>query len=324
MTRANRLFALAVAAILLLPLAATVAAFSTLSSTSSSEMAVGTPLVVTPTPAATAQQDAVALAQQGLAAFEAGDLVEAEGQFRSALALAPDAASVWNVLGLDLAQQERYPEGIAAFRRAAELEPAQLEFQVNLGTALLAAHQPDRAEAALQAALAIDPANALAHAGLGEIYRADGRTEDAIAAFEQAVAQDSRLVSAYQSLAVIHASAGDARRALGLLQQAVSLAPQDPSLYYDLGLAYLLDQQSEPARRHLLEAIRLAPGSEWALRGAGTAGRHPLELAVALDASIHQFPPWPVSDRASTVRCVVGLWKCPRDERDACTKGKKT
>ncbi len=226
--RANRRFLLAVAALLGMPAILTVLAFGVLLTTPLDAMAIGTPLVVTPTATAPATPipgaNPDALVQVGLAAYEAGEFALAEQHFRSALELAPGEAVLHNALGMALAQQSRTDEAIAAYQASIRLDPALADAVYNLASA----------EHAL------------------------GRLAEAVAAYRRAIDLDPRLLPAYRSLGALYAGRDEIDLAALTLERAVALAPADAWVHYDLGLIYLLQGRPDEARQQLQQAELLA------------------------------------------------------------------
>jgi tetratricopeptide (TPR) repeat protein len=226
--RAKRRYGLAIAALLSLPAVLTLLAFGALVTTPLDALAIGTPLVVTPTATAPATlipaANPDALVQAGLAAYEAGDFALAEQQFRSASRLAPDEAVLHNALGMALAQQNRTGEAIAAY----------------------------------QASIVLDPGLADAVYNLASAEHALGRLDEAEAAYRRAIALDPQLLAAYRSLGALYAGRNEIDQAALTLEQAAALAPTDAWVRYDLGLIYLLQGKPDAARQQLQQAEALA------------------------------------------------------------------
>ncbi|MFB2979054.1 tetratricopeptide repeat protein, partial [Microseira sp. BLCC-F43] len=65
-----------------------------------------------------------------------GQLPEAETAYQRAIALRPDAVTIYNNLGYNLEQQGKWSQAITCYQKALELQPNCLEADVNLGNAL--------------------------------------------------------------------------------------------------------------------------------------------------------------------------------------------
>ncbi len=90
-----------------------------------------------------------------------------EAKYRREIDRGAGARAYYN-LGNTLAEQQRFGEAIAAYRRAVTLAPSLLPAQANLGRALFVSGDVDGALRAYRAALAIDPANARVQAMLAQ------------------------------------------------------------------------------------------------------------------------------------------------------------
>jgi len=91
---------------------------------------------------------------------EAPDWVEAERQFRMAVAAKPTFARGWNNLGISVARQGRSDEAATHYRKAAALDPLIAAPHANLGSILLQAGDLPAALEELNAAASLDPRGA--------------------------------------------------------------------------------------------------------------------------------------------------------------------
>ena len=170
-------------------------------------------------PATRPSGDAASHATAGMAAFDAGDMVKAEREFRDAIALDPKLARAQFGLGNVMVRLGRMPEAEQAFKAALAADPRLASAQANLGVVHYQMGQLAQAGTAFEAALRLEPddpatlyllaavrlqENNLAEAeklllrardrkaslpevyyGLGVLYRLKGQKDDAIAAFEK-------------------------------------------------------------------------------------------------------------------------------------------
>jgi tetratricopeptide (TPR) repeat protein len=100
------------------------------------------------------------LLQQAMAAFQSGNLPDAEHFAREALKAAPkdrERAEAANFLGIILGQQHRYDEAIAVFLANTRENPDDVDAQANLAEALRRAGRPAEAIPPLEKALALSP-----------------------------------------------------------------------------------------------------------------------------------------------------------------------
>lgn len=200
----------------------------------------------------------------GLAELDNGDPAAALKKFQSAadrLTGHPDAALVWNAVGVAAAGTEREEEAEAAFLQALELDPELYSAHLNLGllyrgqgkmeAAFSAFSQASQSDNSRTEALEMQAVHAVRlgdqEGALTYLRRAAGRREH------------SRTLS---SLAVLSADELSLQERRNLLQQAVSMNPQFAPA--QLNLAALLDQHRldpEQAQAHYEAFVRLDPDS---------------------------------------------------------------
>src|SRR6478609_3476377 len=98
--------------------------------------------------------EALAIAAQH---HEAGELQIAEQIYRQILAIEPNHADAWHLLGVVAAQVGRHDLAESYIRRAIDLSGAESAFYVNLGNVLQAQGKYDEAVGTFRQALALKP-----------------------------------------------------------------------------------------------------------------------------------------------------------------------
>ncbi|HUO07013.1 MAG TPA: protein kinase [Phycisphaerae bacterium] len=211
-----------------------------------------------------------------------GQPAEAVRYAQAAIALRPDAACAYNILGVSLLQNNEYDEALPYFRRASQLDPLCSAYLSNLGDALrelgrtdeaidaydralrlddkepsifnnsgLALDQKGRLNAAIdqfQRALRIDPHYSIAHYNLARIEAKLNRYSDAIQQLREAVSADPKYEMAQETLGDYLVSAGRSAEAIAPLQQAVSIVPTDSDAQQLLRDALIDQGRLEDAR----------------------------------------------------------------------------
>jgi TolB-like protein/Flp pilus assembly protein TadD len=146
----------------------------------------------------------------------------AEANLRSAVALDPNSAQGYWMLGHAISQQGRHDEALAAARRARELDPLSALSHSMSSQIAFSARNLKAAAGHAREALLTEPDFWVAYWQLGQAYQQMGRTDQALEAFAEA----SRLsngnskpisVSAYTLAITGHVS--EARDALTALEQ---------------------------------------------------------------------------------------------------------
>lgn len=115
-----------------------------------------------------------------------GRPAQAEGEYRSAIALDADFARAHYNLGNLLLQQERTAEAARSFAEAARVQPEWPAAHNNLGIALAKLSDVKAAEAQFRLALRLDPDYAAAHENLARLLTLTGREREALQEFAEA------------------------------------------------------------------------------------------------------------------------------------------
>lgn len=166
-------------------------------------------------------------------ARDQGQPLEAAGQLREALALAPGDPGIERELAAALYAARDFEAALPLLEKLHTIAPDAPDLLVALGDALLQAQQVDRAVAMLTKAVAIDPSQVQAQAVLGRALVQAGEHARAVPHLEKALATDPDGSVHYQ-LAQAMQRTGNPARAKELLaeyqkrSQAAAPAPVSP------------------------------------------------------------------------------------------------
>jgi len=198
---------------------------------------------------------------EGVAAYEAGRLPDAERKFAAALSLAPGRPSVLSNLGAVRLKLGRAEEALALLQEALQREPGNAETLGHCGTALAELGRTAEALAHFERALAVDARSPALWVLRGNALKELGRGAEAAQSFREALARggDRELLAYY--LAGLEAGA----------------APQRPPAHY---VEALFDGYAAQFDQHLVRTLRYdAPGVlAQRLRASGQRWRHALDL----------------------------------------------
>ena len=115
---------------------------------------------------------------------------QAEAEYKKALLIAPDNASVLNDYGYMLADQgQRLPEALAMIQKAVQFDPQNGAYLDSLGWAYYKLGQYGPAEENLHQAIDRQPTDASIHDHLGEVYEKTGRLKLAVAQWERSMTE---------------------------------------------------------------------------------------------------------------------------------------
>jgi CelD/BcsL family acetyltransferase involved in cellulose biosynthesis len=118
----------------------------------------------------------------------AGDLTEAERQYRAVLADNPNSYDAAHQLGILFLQRGEAKAAEAEIRRALEIRPEAASAHCNYGNVLAAVRNFEGAIAAYDQAVDLEPRHAIAFNNRGNALRRAGRLDEALSSYERAIA----------------------------------------------------------------------------------------------------------------------------------------
>lgn len=131
-------------------------------------------------------QEAQAFNDRGVDLAEQGKYQQAIAAFHQAIEIYPTYENAHNNLGIALGSQNKFAEAAAAFKKALAINPQNIETYNNLGIALGSQGNFKEAVSAFNSAIQINPQEPTSHQNLGVAFWSQGRTKDAIASLQKA------------------------------------------------------------------------------------------------------------------------------------------
>lgn len=181
-------------------------------------------------PATRPSGDAAGHAAAGMAAFDAGDMVKAEREFRDAVALDPKLARAQFGLGNVLVRLGRLPEAEQAFKAALAADPGLASAQANLGVVHYQMGQLAQAGAAFEGALRLEPDDPATLYLLGAVRLQENNLAEAEKLLLRARDRKASLPEVYYGLGVLYRLKGQKDDAIAAFEKFLSIGPgQDPS-----------------------------------------------------------------------------------------------
>ncbi len=179
---------------------------------------------------------------------------------RRSLDLLPSNQECWSLLGLALAQEEKFADATEAFQRVFALDPQAVWGRHNLALCLEKLGRPDEAVTQFKRALAIEPKFGTSWLALGQLYEDMHRNDEAAGCFRKALANPVNTADDLAMLARFCLNRHWFEAAATNFAEAVALSPSDPGLLMEAGRSLVaLGRHSEAAQRYA-EAIQLEPG----------------------------------------------------------------
>ena len=161
--------------------------------------------------------------------------------------------------GVQLYQESKFDQAIAAFEAVLQDKPDFAEGYYNLGMANLHKGEYDNALAAMEKAIELKPDFLEAYFGIGQIYVEKGEYERAIDIFKRAMAANPEAADPYLNLGILYFNNNEDDLAEAALLKALSLKPSFPPPYYQLGLLYLRKDEIAKSRQNFERFLELAP-----------------------------------------------------------------
>jgi tetratricopeptide (TPR) repeat protein len=222
--------------------------------------------VVVAAPVKPKEKTAQEVFQEGVAAFDAGQLEDARRAFAAVVKKAPGSVGLQFNLGLVTERQGQLAEAIGFYEAAHKLDPKHKPTLLNLGRAYRLQDRFEDAIALYEAALK-DPANEYdveLNNNLAVAYRLAKKYAQAEAAARKVLARTKDNPDAYKNLALIYFDQGNYRLAEFISANAKKLDEKDPGVYNNLGLIYLKIDERRLALGQFQKSVELnkdfAPG----------------------------------------------------------------
>ncbi len=187
-------------------------------------------------PVSISQQRLEQALSSGSSALKQGNNVEAEADFRTALAISPKSIMILNNLAIALARQQKEKEAISLYERALELAPGDPVTQRNLGVAYFRGGQYSLALPLLRTYAKATPTfQALDLTGL-DLFALD-RYEEAARFLAQASALEPTDLPTLNMLGKAYLRTKNYSGVTDVFGRIMSLDPNSPDAHFMLGIA---------------------------------------------------------------------------------------
>jgi len=179
-----------------------------------------------------------------------GEYEASEENLKKALYLEPNAASVWNSLGLIHYWCGDFSRAIQEFEKSLRIEENE-SVHFNLSLCLTAIKQYEEALLHYDAAIELHPNFYDAYNNKGLLLKDLWRLEEAIDSFKKAIITPIESHKALCNLAFLLKDMGDNTQALEYYKQGLNLAPDDLNIHLNIGLIYCRISKLDKASHHL-------------------------------------------------------------------------
>jgi protein O-GlcNAc transferase len=226
---------------------------------------------------------------------QAGRLLDAEQIYRQILAVEPNNADAWNLLGVVNSQRgnhqvaldcigrairrdpnfaayheclgqayqrvKKWDEAVACYRRALELIPDCADTHNNLGTVLQEQGQRDEAVDCYRRALQLKPNLVEAHANLGNVFKDQGKQDEAVDCYRRALQLKPNFAEVHSNLGNVLNVQGKRVEAVACYRRALELKPDYAEAHFNLASTLREQGKRDEALAGYRRALELKPDS---------------------------------------------------------------
>jgi Flp pilus assembly protein TadD len=185
--------------------------------------------------------------EKAVVAMRYGLVDEAIKYIDQALALDPNHAASYNLLGMAQFKNKNYAAAAEAYEKYLEFNTKDSEAAANLGFVYEEMGESDKAETAYRKSVELD-GNANASFGLAKLYFEQKKLPEALDFAQKSIANNGRFPAVHNLLGVILNQLGRYEEAVVSFQNALKLAPDDLNLSINLGIAYINTKDYAKAR----------------------------------------------------------------------------
>jgi protein O-GlcNAc transferase len=208
---------------------------------------------------------------RGLAAHQAGNLDDAESEYRAVLSGKSDHANTLHFLGLIEYQRANHAEADRLMSRALAIDPQLAPAQSNHGLVLMELERPAEALSCFNNALAINPKYPQALNNRGTALRELGRLDEALTSYSKALALDPQNVDALNNRGVVLTDLGRIEEAVESYDKALAIRPDFSKALNSRGLALQEMGRLNEALESFKKALKAAPANPETLVNAAGA-----------------------------------------------------
>jgi len=193
-----------------------------------------------------------------LNALNSGQLAIAETAAKALLKTFPKAFVLYNLYGNTLAGQNKFPEAVAAFRKALDIDPSVGELHFNLGILLTNLNRTDEAITSYKKAVNLKPNLTDAHYNLGTALQSQNKFDQAALSYQKAIALEPGFFEALVNLGVVLQEQGKLAEAIDVYRRALTIQ-QDAKVYFNMGTALKNEGRLGDAVESYNDALALNP-----------------------------------------------------------------
>jgi tetratricopeptide (TPR) repeat protein len=197
--------------------------------------------------------------EQGLAAYQAGQVEQAEKHFLDVLARDRDNVHALNLLGMLCVNEFRPNEAVFFISKALKRAPKNAESHANIALAYKDLGEFDKALEHFRHSIRLDAGVPVVHNNHGNVLREMGRPERAVRAYERALKLQPDFAECWSNLGAALNESDQRKRALQAIDRALQLEPRLAQAHNNRGDVLLAEARYEEALESYRKATVINP-----------------------------------------------------------------
>ncbi len=197
--------------------------------------------------------------EQGNSYLREGRYEEAISEYKKAIRIAPNNASLYYNLGFTYNKLGQYQQAVKYFNKAIGINPDDFDAYTELGFAYDQLGKYPEAIKYYEKALQIKPNDAMTYYNIGVAYNSLKKHQEAIKYYEKALQIDPKYDSAYNNIGFAYTQLGQHEKAIGYYEKVLRTNPNDDYAYNNIGFAHSELGQHQEAIKYYQKAIQINP-----------------------------------------------------------------
>jgi predicted O-linked N-acetylglucosamine transferase (SPINDLY family) len=197
--------------------------------------------------------------QKALAHHNAGNLQQAEHEYRQILRIDPRHADALHLLGVIGHQRGEPALAVEYIGKAIAVNGANAVYHTNLAAAHLALQKHAEAENSCRRAIRLQPRYAEAHYNLGLALDSQGKSEAAVESYRKAIELKPEIAEAHLNLGNLLLALNKADEAEACFRAAIEVRPTYAQVHYNLGNLFHTRHENDAAIDCYRQAVACDP-----------------------------------------------------------------
>ena len=155
------------------------------------------------------------------------DLTTDKKYFEQAIAISPNFAKAYILLGLDYANQKEWEKALDLYQRALKINDKYLTALMNTGFIYIQMQKWEQAKAIYEKLLSLEPANPFVHSTIAQVYYMLQDYDTAIDHIKIAIKNQPEQANLYFNLGRMYQKNNQVQEAIAAFQKGLEISPYD-------------------------------------------------------------------------------------------------